>query len=181
MAAESSYIKTNISGTIVLSDGTGTPVTLTLAYDRGDLAISPLQEKLNELVKIERRGKFVSHAYGARVYPTVSFSVYSGNVVGGTTTAPGTPTEFVTFTGSYAANLGTLGTGRPKTVDMVITIEGTNFGDADDEVITLNDVYITGAWSEAADGNTISFTGEVLGAIGLDNGTNSAVSLAQIS
>ena len=54
MAAESSYIKTNISGTIVLSDGTGTPVTLTLAYERGDLAISPLQEKLNELVTTGR-------------------------------------------------------------------------------------------------------------------------------
>jgi hypothetical protein len=181
MAAESSYIKTNISGSIVLSDGTGTPVTLTLAYDRGDLAIGPLSDKLNELVTVQRRGKFVSHAHGARVFPSVSFSAYCGNLVGGTTSAPGTPTEFLTRQGAYAANLGTLGTGRPLTIDMIITIEGTNFGDSDDEVVTLNDVHCTIQWAEAADGNTITVTGTILGAVGLDNGTNSAVSIAQIS
>ena len=56
MAADSSFVKTNVSGKLTLADGTGTPVTLELAFDRGDLTVGPIKEVLNEDVAIERRG-----------------------------------------------------------------------------------------------------------------------------
>lgn len=180
MAAESSYIKTNTMGSIVLSDATGTPVTLALAYDKGDLSISGLGPKLNEHVKIERRGRFVSNAHGARVYPQVSLSLFVGNQVGSSDTAPGTPLEFLTALGAYDANVSVAGTGRPVTVTITLTIEGTNFGDTADETIVLSNVYCTMAWNEAVEGNTLAITGEVLGSVVFDNATNT-VTLAEIS
>lgn len=180
MAAESSYIKTATMGTLRIADGTGTPVTLDMAYDKGDLSISGLAPKLNEHVKIERRGRFVSNAYGARVYPQVSFSCFVGNLAGSSTSAPGTPLEILTALGCYNANISVAGTGRPVTVSLRLTIEGTNFGDAADETVTLNNVFCTMAFNEAMDGHTLAITGECLGSVVIVNSVNS-VTLSQIA
>jgi hypothetical protein len=171
MAAPSSYVKTAAMGTITLADGTGTPVTLVVPYTRGDLTIGPLGPRLNELVKIEARGDFVSAAYGNRIYPQLSFSAWLPNVVGSSTTAPGTLAEFAAGLGSYAANISTLGSGHPMAVKVTWTIEGTNFGDSADETVVCNSVYLTVSLTEAMDGNTISVTGEVLGTVVVTNST----------
>lgn len=180
MAAESSFIKSNVQGVLTLSDGTGTPVTLALAYDLGDVEIGPLQEELNEAVKIERRGKFVGLQRGKRVYPTIKFSAWCGNVVGGSSSAPGTPTEFATKKGAYAANISTLGANRKYTCKIALAIEGTNFGDAADETVTCNDVVCSITWKEGSEGNMISIEGEILGTIVSVNSTNT-VTYAQVS
>lgn len=180
MAAESAFIKTNVQGTLTLRDGTGTPVTLAMSYDMGDVEIGPLMEELNEVVKIERRGKFVTLQRGKRVYPTIKFSAWCGNLVGGSTSAPGTPTEFATKKGAYSANVSTLGANRKYTIDIALAIEGTNFGDAADETITCEDVVCSITWKEGPEGNTISIDGEILGSIISTNSTNT-VTYAQVS
>lgn len=171
MAAPSSYVKTAVMGSITLADGTGTPVTLAVPYTRGDLTIGPLGARLNETVKVEARGKFLSAAYGNRVYPQLSFSAWLPNIVGSSTTAPGTLAEFVAGLGSYAANVSTLGSGHPMAVKLTWTIEGTNFGDTADETVACDDCICSVSITEGMEGNTIAVTAEVLGTIVVTNST----------
>lgn len=173
--AVSSYAKTNTMGAIGLADGTGTPVTLSLPYDRGDFSLSGLSHVLNEPVAIERRGKFVSLAHGARRYPQVSFSCIVTSLTQSTGT--GTAADFLLQREAYSANVSTLGTGHPYTVDVTLTIEGTDFGDSADEVITCTDVYITDCSFAEGEPNTLTFTGTVYGTVKL-GGTDTIAEIA---
>jgi hypothetical protein len=107
---------------------------------------------------------------------------FVGNIVGSSTSAPGTPTEFLTKLGAYSANVSTLGSGTamPYTVDVRLTIEGTNFGDTADETFTAEDVRCRISFSESADGYSISVTGKVYGSVIAVNSANT-VTFAQIS
>ena len=173
MAAASNYVKNSIHGAITLADGTVTPVTLASSYDKGDLQLANLGAVLNDLVHVTRRGKYVSSAHGARRFPTVSFSAFATNLVGSSSTAPGSILEFLTGKGAYSANISTLGSGRPMAVKITLTIEGSNFGDTADETIVLNNVLIESvSFAEAEDGNTLSFEGTVLGSVAITNSTN---------
>ncbi len=172
MAAPSSMPKTALKGTISFADGTGTPVTLAVAFTRGDTALGPLSEDLNEPVIIMARGAIIGFTRGAPRPPQLAFSMYLGNVVGSSTSTPGSPMEFILRKGAYASNVSTLGANRKSAVDVVITIEGTNWGDSADETITCEDVVFDGQWAEAMDGNTLSLTGTVLGSVILDTDAN---------
>jgi hypothetical protein len=179
VAAESTQPKNNIGGSIRLSDGTGTPVTLTLAYDRGDFQVGPWMEDLNEEVILQRRGRFLALLRGERVFPEFSFTLFGTNIIGSSTTAPGTALEFFTGKGAYAANVSTLGASRKKTVDLRLIIEGTAWGDANDEMVDLEDcVCRVTSYQEAVDGNIISISGKQLGASVVTNGSNT-VTLSQ--
>lgn len=172
MAAESTFVKNNVLGTVVLKDGTGTPVTLTMTLDRGDIKVTRLSQKLNELVKIVRRGRRASFAHGERIFPALTFSGFIGNLVGSSSSAPGTPYEFVTNKGAYSANISTLGANRLYTVNVEITYEGTNYGDSADEKLTLNDCYFFQDFTEDMGGNYWSFSADVLGTVIHTNSTN---------
>lgn len=172
MSLNSTFVKTNTAGSITLADGTGTPVTITLAYDRGDVSVSGLQEVLNEYAVIERRGRYVNVAHAARKYPTISFSAWlpawqdSG-------TAPGCLQAFLLRTASsaYASNVSTSGAGSkvPYTIDFTLAIEGTDFGDSADHTFTAADCLLTDyGFSEAAEGMSASITLQVLGAFSGD-------------
>lgn len=178
MAAPSGFIKNFIGGSVRGSDGTGTPVTLVLPLEMGNFAVSGLQAVLNEPQKLETRGQFRCLQRGNRIYPQFSLSAYVGNVVGGSTSAPGGILEMLFGKGAYAANVSTLGANRYYVCDIRLTIEGTTWGDGADETIDLEDVLITIDFAEAGEGNTISITGEVLGAVVITNSTNT-VTLAQ--
>lgn len=168
--AVSGFVKTNTCGAIALADGTSpTPVSLTLAFDRGDLSLSNLAPVLNERVVIEARGKFKNLAYGARQYPTVSFSCWV-SAFQDSGTAPGNILTFLQRTAgsAYASNDGTLGTGSkiPYTVDVTYTLEGTDWGDSADHTFTLHDVdFSIDSFTEASDGCNVSLTGTVYGEI----------------
>ena len=128
--------------TVTLRDGTGTPITLTLTNDVSVSVEGLTGRALNETVQVQRRGKHFGLAHGQRVYPTVTIE-YIHNGWAGATSAPGTPLEFVTFQGLYAANVSTTsgGTRSVKTVDVGIVFEGTDYGDADG-TLTLSDCYL---------------------------------------
>jgi hypothetical protein len=164
----SGIVKTNVSGSFTLSDGTSpAAVTLVASFDRGDFALSGFKQILNEDVAVERRGKFVSVAHGNRMYPSVTFSFWvDGFASSGS--APGTEIEFLMKDGAYASNASTLGTGAdvPYAIDIIYTLEGTDFGDSADHTFTLSDVQITDvSYTEAAEGNSVTVTGTVRGAI----------------
>jgi hypothetical protein len=172
MAAPSTQPKNAFKGTISFSDGTGTPVTLAVVFTMGDTNIPTLRQHLNEDVIISARTRFIGLAPGAPSYPQVSFSAYCGNLVGSSNSAPGSPLEFVHGKGAYAANVSTIGANRRMTVDIIVTIEGTDWGDAADETITLEDCRVEVGWQESMDGNVLSFSAVVLGNIVVTNSTN---------
>jgi len=170
MAAESTFWKNNLQGAITLIDGTGTPVTLALATDRGDLKITGLgPANQNAPVVMTRRGKFGSLNRGERIFPQVTFTCFTGNVIGSSGVAPGTPWEFAGKKGAYAANVSTLGANREYTIDIKLTIEGTNWGDTADETITCEDCVVACEWNEAIDGNILAISAQCLGDIVLVN------------
>lgn len=172
MAAPSTQPKNSYKGTITFSDGTGTPVTLAVVFTKGDTTLPELRQYLNEDVIISARSRFIGLSTGAPNYPQVSFSAFCGNLVGSSTSAPGSPMEFAHGKGAYAANVPTIGASRLMTIDVAISIEGTDWGDGADETITLEDCRVGVAWAEAQDGNTLSFTCVVLGSIIIANSTN---------
>lgn len=181
MAAESSQPKNNVQGSIRFSDGTGTPVTLTLSYDRGDFQVGPWMEELNEEVILQRRGRFLALLRGERVFPEISFTLFGTNIVGSSTVAPGTAFEFFTGKGAYAANISTLGASRKKTIDIRLLIEGTAWGDTADETVDLEDcVCRVTSYQEATDGNVISISAKQLGATVITNNSNT-VTIQQVA
>ena len=84
--ALSTVTKHFTDGSITLKDGTGTPLTLTVALSVGDLTISGLEtDTLGRAVNAyETRGVLRSLRRGARVYPTVSFSAHLADVTDAT-------------------------------------------------------------------------------------------------
>jgi hypothetical protein len=176
MAAESGYMKTATMGTLRISDGGA--VFLDLLYDRGDLAIGTLKSRLNVVKALERRGKWVSDAYGERVYPAISFSCFMGNIVGSSGIAPGTPTEMLTALGAYVGNTNVQGTGanRPLAANLRLTMAGVPFGEPFSETMTANNVGdISMDFAESMDGNTLSFTGLVRTNVTVVNAANTVI------
>lgn len=172
MAAVSTQVKTFRGGTITASDGTGTPVTLIVPVTKGDTAIGPIREYLNELVIITARSEIVSLAEGAPSIPTITFTAWCGNLIGSDAVAPGSFLEFGSGRGAYAANISTLGTGRTMTFDLRMQIRGIAWGDTANETIDCEDVVGEWNWNEAGDGNVLTFSGQILGDIVITNNTN---------
>lgn len=163
--AISDFVKSNVHGSFVWSDGTGTPITHTSLYDRGDIVISGLGEggKLNSVVHHQRRGNYISSSYGERIFPTVTFSAFHTGTAAST---PGSIADWIQRRTPYASTVSTLGSGRVWASKMVLTYEGTDFGDTSDGTITLNHVvWKLDSFTEAIDGNSFSISGTVLGAI----------------
>jgi hypothetical protein len=164
--AISDMVKTSVHGSIVLSDGTGTPITHTELYDLGDFALNlngASGGKLNAAVHHFRRGNYVSSSYGDRAVPTMSFTAYHTGTAGST---PGSIADWVLRRTPYASTVSTLGSGRVWACKVVITWEGTDFGDSADGTITLNNVVLRlDSFAEQMDGNRFSISGDVLGAI----------------
>ena len=180
MAAPSTYVRSFTSGSMVVKDGTGTPVSHTVTLDWGDTVIGPLSAKLNERKAVERRGKHVCEVYGKRIYPTIKLTAWYSSV-DEDTTAPGSLLEMLTGTGSYSANISVAGAGRPYTTTVELTLEGTDVGDGADEKITLNDVgWSIDSLSETEDGDQISCTGTIRGSVVITKSTGTTT-FAQVS
>ena len=162
--AISTVVKNDIEGSIVLSDGTGSPVTLTVDVCRGDFSGGPFREVLNETVVIERRGQFKGLAHGPRIYPTFTFTAHMTEF---TNASVGVLSDFLLRQGAYASNISTLGANARKyTLDIALTWEGTDLGDDADSTLTMTDCEIViDSLSEASEGNSFSISGTCYGAV----------------
>jgi len=161
--AVSTFVKNFTHGSLLLSDGTGTPVTLTVDCMNGDFSISGLAKILRETAKYESRGLLKSVAHTTRTYPSGSFSAMMTAFT--EAIAPGTLADFVLNQAAYSANVSTLGaSAQVYAIDLVVTIEGTDFGDAADHTFTLSDCRCTIDFAEG-DPNQFTLNFEVLGAV----------------
>lgn len=161
--AASTVIKHLFDGAIQFEDGTTpTAVALTIPFTVGDLSISGLSETLNEVAKYETRGTFHSARHTTRTYPSGSFSFQIADYSDGT---ENTAIDFSLKAGSYASNVSTLGANADVyTVDITLTVEGTDLGDTADHTIVLTDCRLTIDVSEG-EPNTATVNFECLGTV----------------
>lgn len=160
--AISSVVKNFRDGTILLEDGTGTPISLTVQYEAGDFSISGLSESNTEVTTYLDRGELGSVRKTTRSFPSVSFSAHFTDLSDSTSK---TLFDAVNKSGAFSAGVSTLGTSSDVwALKATWTCEGSNFGDSADHVLICNSVHFT---IDLAEGDPTSFTlnGTVYGAI----------------
>lgn len=114
---------------LILSDGTGTPVTLTVDCDLADFTVSGFGpgDGDHAVEAIQSRGSLCGLVEADRTFPTGSFSAYLHEL---TSASAGNVVDFIRRTGAYSANKSTSGHG-PYTID--ITFQHQNdAGDVDE-------------------------------------------------
>jgi len=163
-------VTTNLcDGALVLSDGTGPPVTLTVPVSVGDTtfdglkALSGVTGQTNEVAAYEARGRLDSVRHTSRIYHAVSFSVHLRDL---TSASVGNVLDFVRKLNAYSANLSTLAAGANADVyciDAILTIDTSALGGTD-SVATITDGHYTASVAEG-DPNTISFSGISYGTV----------------
>lgn len=161
--AISSVIKNFRDGTITVSDGTSpTPLSLTVQYEAGDFSIDGFKQGLTEVTTYLDRGELGTVRKTSRSFPTFSFSAHFTDLSDATNA---TLYDLVQKSGSFSAAVSTLGTTADVfCLKVVLTVEGTNFGDSADHVLTLNDCHLSCSIAEG-DPNSYSISGTVYGSI----------------
>ena len=161
----SSVIKNMSDGTITLKDGTGTPLSCTIKFDNGDFSIDGLKAKLRETNPYQHRGVLSSVRHTTRTFPTGTFTCSMSEF---TSAAANSVSDAVLKNGAFAAAISTLGANADVyTLDIQITEEGTNFGDAADHSFTLEDCECSLAYNQG-DPNTFSLSFTVYGVVAGD-------------
>lgn len=160
----STFIKNNIDGSLVISDGTGTPLTLTVPFEQGNFTVSGLKFKLRDTVAYQTRGVLSTVRHTVRNFPSGSFSAMMSSF---TSASANSLSDIVLKNGFYASAISTLGASADVyTLKLAFTVEGTNFGDSADHSFSLGDCECNLDFAEG-DPNlfTISFVcyGAVLG------------------
>jgi hypothetical protein len=160
--AQSTVIKNFRDGTLLFADNTGTPITLPIVYEAGDFSIDNLNEGLVETTAYLDRGEFATLRKTNRVFPSFSFTAHMTDISDATDKLL---YDLARKTGAFASAVSTLGANADAmTYKLTFTVEGTNFGDAADHTMVLNDCRITLSLSEG-DPNSFSVAGIVYGAI----------------
>jgi len=161
--AISSVVKNFRDGTIVLSDGTGTPLTVTVQFENGDLSLSGTNQGNYEHTKYLDRGELGSIRKTNRMFPTGSFTCQMTDLSDATDRLIW---DIVNKTNSFSAAVSTLGTDADLyTLKIVLTIEGSNFGGGEaDHVLNLNNCRCSIDFAEG-DPNSFTINFEVLGSI----------------
>tara|TARA_R100000315_G_scaffold47863_1_gene22380 strand:+ start:95 stop:574 length:480 start_codon:yes stop_codon:yes gene_type:complete len=151
-------VKVPRDGTLIISDGTGSPNTFTVNYEDGDFSFS---DDKTERIVIRDRGTIVGLRKGDDSVATFSFSTYLTEFTDGSTALI---CDIIEKTGSAAAWISTGGTGYEQyLLDVQLKIEGTDHGDGSDETLTLTKCFLNWDFAEAKEGNKINVTGEVYG------------------
>lgn len=168
MAASGVIKHAHDAGAVVLKDGTGTPLTCTVRFDKADFKITGISDGGREVVMYEGRGKIRSLRKGKVKTPTISFSCEVADL---SNDDAETVADFLFKRLAYAARVSTTAAiGDADTFSLTFTQEGTTYGDSADQTILVEDI---GAWEfgfEEGEPNMFTITGTVYGDIDI-NGT----------
>ena len=161
--AISSVAKNFRDGTLSIEDGTGSPISMTVQYKNGDFSLSGLNQSNHEINKYLDRGDFFSARKTNQSFPSISFTAILTDISDGSENCL---TDVCLKQGAWAAGVSTLGANADVwCVKMTLTIEGTDFGDSSDHIITMDDVHVTSVDISEGDPDSFSISGEVLGTI----------------
>ena len=160
--AVSSVVKNFRDGIILIEDGTGTPLAVTVQYESGDFSISGLNQSNTEATTYLDRGELGSVRKTSRTFPTFSFSAHMTDLSDATDKLL---YDAVNKTGAFSAAVSTGGTASDVyMLKVTLTIEGTNFGDSADHVMIMNNCHLSLDFSEG-DPNSFQLNGTIYGAI----------------
>ena len=160
--AVSSVVKNFRDGTILIEDGTGTPLAVTVQYEAGDFSITGLNQSNTEATTYLDRGELGSVRKTSRTFPTFSFSAHMTDLSDATDKLL---YDAVNKTGAFSAAVSTGGTASDVyMLKVTLTIEGSNFGDSADHVMIMNNCHLSLDFSEG-DPNSFSLNGTIYGAI----------------
>jgi hypothetical protein len=156
--AYSTAPKTLRDGKITLKDGTGTPVTLEVAYEEGNLSYD--RPKAQSTLTTFDRGSLSSVRKDQDQFITFTFTA---NMRQFTDAAAGSIIDFIEKTNFYSGNTST-GSGTPYIEDYVIDVQfdvlGTTHGDDADHQATFSKCeYTSYSFAEGGPNSfTLSFT-----------------------
>lgn len=159
-----SIVKNFRDGQLVLKDGSGTPIAVTIQFESGDFSISGLSANSNtEVTTYLDRGSLGSVRLTNQSFPTWSFSAhmveFSDSVEktlwDAVHKSAGTP---------WASAVSTITNSDVYGLDCVINIEGTSLGEATDHTLTLVGNRITLDFAEG-DPNSFTVNGTCYGTI----------------
>ncbi len=157
-----SIVKNFRDGQIILKDGTGTPIAVTIEFEAGDFSISGLSANSNtEVTTYLDRGSLGSVRLTSQTFPTWSFSAHMVEFSDAVTK---TLWDAVNKTGTFAAAVSTITNSDVYGLDCVINIEGTTLGEATDHTLTLVGNRITLDFAEG-DPNSFTINGTCFGSI----------------
>jgi hypothetical protein len=157
-----SIVKNFRDGQIILKDGTGTPIAVTIEFESGDFSISGLSANANtEVTTYLDRGSLGSVRLTSQSFPTWSFTCHMVEFSDAVTK---TIWDAVNKTGTFAAAVSTITNSDVYGLDCVINIEGTTLGEATDHTLTLVGNRITLDFSEG-DPNSFTINGTCFGSI----------------
>lgn len=133
-----------------------------MQYENGDFSLSGSNQGNYEHTKYLDRGDLGSLRRTVRSFPTGSFTAQLTDLADATNN---TLWDAVNKTGSFSAAVSTLGANADLyTLNITLTIEGTQFGDTTDHVLIMNDCRCSIDVAEG-DPDSFSLSFEVLGAI----------------
>jgi hypothetical protein len=157
-----SIVKNFRDGAIILKDGTGTPIAVTIEFESGDFSISGLSANANtEVTTYLDRGSLGSVRLTSQTFPTWSFTCHMVEFSDAVTK---TVWDAINKTGTFAAAVSTITNSDVYGLDCVINIEGTTLGEATDHTLTLVGNRITLDFSEG-DPNSFTINGTCFGSI----------------
>lgn len=157
--AESTVVKNFRDGTILLEDGTGTPLAYTVTYEQGNFTFANSEAAR---VTVRDRGVIAGLRKGDDQVKSFSFSVHFREFKNAS--GDGTLIDFIKQTNAFSAFVSTAGAAyEQKLSKCTFTVEGTDFSDGADHVLILNDCFLDYDMAEG-ETNVINVTGEVYGA-----------------
>lgn len=136
--------------TVVLSDDTGTPITVTAGPGPGDLSITGLSEADTAATKILDRGSYQELVYGDDNEVSFSLSIYHDGDLTGTSVL-----DAIRKTGNFSAGVTVDPGGLVWALDVTVTMTRN----AVTNTYVLNTCRLTTDWSEAISGNTFKISG----------------------
>ncbi len=158
----STVVKNFTDGSLIIADGTGTPIDVTVKFANGDFSISGLKKALRETVAYQSRGVLSSVRHTAQTFPTFSFSAQMSEF---TSASDNSLADAVLKNGAFASAVSTLGANADVyTLNLTFRVEGTNFGDSADHSFTLGNCELSLDFAEG-DPNTFTINGTVYGSI----------------
>jgi hypothetical protein len=137
------------NGTITIEDATGSPISMTVAYEEGDFQHGEVQAGYMDAEFIRDRGVDSSVVETGENVIEFSFSAYATDF--GDNTEKTIP-DVVMKTGAFSAGVSVFGANRPWGVKVTYTQEQTNYGAGADSSIVFAKVRLSYGFAEAGTG-----------------------------
>lgn len=156
----SSTIMTSRHGSLTMLDGTATPITYSVRFDRGDFSLTGLSPDMAEMITFQARHVHIGHAKGAPTYPSFSFSMFITEFAD---SDDGTIQDFLHAQAPFAARVTVDSRYDGFACDIRYDADTTGDGSTD-ATLTLHSCVITSYdVNEADDGVTITVNGQCMG------------------